>query len=370
MAPINVLHINSEMSWAGGETQTHYLIQSLRDRGYQQSVACQPDSALAKRCMKEDIPVHRVNMPTQSSLSAVIRLRRIMQAEKFQIIHCHTSRAHTLGVVVSLGVPGLTRVVTRRMEHRTGGWWKVTLLYNRGVEAVVGVCEAVRDVFLSAGVKVDLLRVIPSSVDTKKFAKGDGELWRHRLEFSGDATVISLVAILTWRKGGEILLRAVPNILRKHPTCRILIAGDGPSRPALERMTTELGVDHSVVFTGFVDDIPGILAVSDIVVLPSLKEAAGGAVLEAMAAGKPVVASRVGGIPESVVDEETGLLVSAGDYEALSRAIIRLLDNPALRAEFGRTGRARGEAKLSVYAMCRQYDILYHELLMARAHVM
>ena len=369
MAPINVLHINSEMSWAGGETQTHYLIQSLRDRGYQQSVACQPDSALAKRCRKENIPVHLVKMPTQFSLSAVLRLRRIMQAEKFQIMHCHTSRAHTLGVVASLGVPGLARVVTRRMEHRTGGWWKVILLYNQGVEAVVGVCGAVRDVLMSAGVKVDLLRVIPSSVDTKKFANGDGELWHHRLGFSGDETVISLVAILTWRKGCEILLRAVPNVLRKHPTCRFLIAGDGPSRPALERMAKELGVDHSVVFTGFVDDIPGILAASDIVVLPSLKEAAGGAVLEAMAAGKSVVASRVGGIPESVVDGETGLLVNAGDHEALSRAIITLLDNPALRAQFGRTGRARVEAKFSVDAMGQQYDALYHELLMAKVHV-
>jgi glycosyltransferase involved in cell wall biosynthesis len=133
-------------------------------------------------------------------------------------------------------------------------------------------------------------------------------------------------------------------------------------------MTTELGVNRSVVFPGFVDDIPGILALSDIAVLPSLKEAAGGAVLEAMAAGKPVVASRVGGIPESVVDGTTGFLVPPGDSEALSRSIIRLLDDPPLRQQFGKAGRERVEAKFSIEGMVQQYEALYQELLSAPCH--
>jgi glycosyltransferase involved in cell wall biosynthesis len=368
MGSINVLHINAEMNWGGGETQTYYLIQALKDRGYRQSVACQPESALAKRCTKDGIPVHLVRMPTQFSLSAVIRLRHILQAEKFQLIHFHTSRAHTIGVLASLGIPALSRIVTRRMEHRTGGWLKVIFLYNRGVDKVVAISESVRQVLLKAGARNDKVSVIPSAVEVDNFRSGERQLWRDHFRFAMDDPVVGVVGSLTWRKGIEILLQAAPSLFVKHPNCRILLVGDGPLRQHLVHTATQLGISHNVLFAGHHEDVAGILAAIDIFVLPSLREGLGVAVLEAMAAARPVVASRVGGIPESVIDGETGFLVPPGDHEALSRSIIRLLDDPPLREQFGKAGREQVEAKFSVEAMVQQYEALYQELLSAACH--
>lgn len=368
MDPINVLHINAEMNWGGGETQTHYLIQGLKDRGFQQSVACQPGSALAKRCLKDGIPVHLVKMPTQFSLSAVIQLRRIIRERNFRIVHFHTSRAHTLGVLAALGVGNVIRVVTRRIEHRSGGWWKAHLLYNRACHAVVATAQAVKDVLISAGVSPNKLRVIPSGVDLKRFESGNGTVWRNQLNIACDALVIGYVGKLSRGKGIDILLRAVPAVVEKYPTVCILIVGEGPERDYLEGLAAQMEIRARTVFPGFLDDIPGILAAVDILVLPSLKEAAGGVVREAMAARKPVVASRVGGLPESVVDGKTGFLVSPEDHEALGRSIIELLDNPVLRERFGKAGREQAKAKFSIEAMVQQYEALYQELLSTACH--
>lgn len=362
MAPISIVHINAEMVWGGGETQTYYLVQALRSLGYRQVVTCQPNSALAKRCVKDGIPVHLIKMPTQFSLRAVFQLRRVMREGNFSIVHFHTSRAHTLGVLAAFGVGGLVRVVTRRMEHRTGGWWKISFLYNRGVDKVVAISESVRHMLLKAGVQDDKVCVILAGVEINKFMSGERQFWRNRFELAKDDPVVGFVGGLTWRKGIEILLHAAPSLLVKYPTCRILLVGDGPLREPLVRMAHQLGIDHNVVLAGRHEDVTGILAAIDVFVLPSLREGLGVAVLEAMAAAKPVVASRVGGLSESVVDGETGFLVPPGDHEALGRSILVLLNDPGLRERFGKAGRERVEAKFSVEAMVRQYETLYQEL--------
>jgi glycosyltransferase involved in cell wall biosynthesis len=363
MAPINVLHINAEMGWGGGETQTYYLIQGLKDHGYQQSVACQPRSALANRCHKDGIPVHLVKMPTQFSLRALIQLRRVIQEEKIRIIHFHTSRAHTLGVMASLGLGNVIRVVTRRIAHRPGSWWRTRLLYNRGSDAVVAISEAVKGVLISAGVATTKLGVIPSGVDLKKFASGNGLLWRTQLDLPSDSLVIGYVGKLSRGKDIDTLLRAAQAVVVQYPTSRALIVGEGPYRAQLERLAVELEISSQVIFPGFLEDIPGILAAIDILVLPSFKEAASNVIREAMAAGKPVIASRVGGVPECVVDGETGFLVAPGDNEAISRSILRLLENPSLRDQFGKAGRHRVETHFSIGQMICQYENLYQDLL-------
>lgn len=363
MDSVNILHVNSELAWGGGETQTAYLIEGLQGRGYQQALACQPQSALAKRYLKESMRVHLVSMPTQFSLSAIMRLRQIINEGKFDIAHFHTSRAHTLGAVASLGIHPLVRVVTRRIGHRSTNWLKARLIYNSGTEAIVAISEAVGETLLAKRISAEKLRVIPSGVDLKKFAGGDGFSWRDRLKISQNALVVAYVGKLSQGKGLDTLFRAIPSLAEKDTTTQFLIVGEGPERNNLEKLALQLKIEAHVIFAGFIEDIPGVLAVADVVVLPSLKEAAGNVVREAMAAGKPVVASRVGGLPESIIDGETGFLFPPGDQQALSRSLLTLIDNPALRERFGRAGRELVQTKFSVETMVRQYEALYHEAL-------
>ena len=363
MDPIKLLHINAEMGWGGGETQTYYLIQALRARDYRQAVACQPESALARRCEKDRVPAFLAKMSTQFSVGAVARLRRVMWEGNFQIIHCHTSRAHTLGVLAALGMDTVKSVVTRRIEHRPGNWWKTQLIYNQGTDAIVAISEAVKEVLISAGVLPDKLQVIQSGVDLERFKAGNGQLWRNRFRLPSDSLVVGYVGKLSQGKGVDVLIRTIPGIVARRPASHFLIVGDGPCREEFECLAAELKVGAHVTFPGFVEDVPGVLAALDIFVMPSFKEAAGGAVREAMAAGKPVIASRVGGLPEGVVDGETGFLVPPGDHESLSRSILALVDDSTLRERFGTMGRERARLKFSVETMVRQYDAFYRSVL-------
>ena len=164
---------------------------------------------------------------------------------------------------------------------------------------------------------------------------------RDALGLPPGAAVIAMVGrLVSAQKGQDLLLRAMPEIRRQCPEALLLIAGDGPDRAALESLAQELGLGAAVRFLGRRDDVPALLAASDVVAVPSVvAEAFGLTALEGMAAGRPVVAFASGGLPELVRDGETGILVPTGDAAGLARAIRQLLTEPALRDRLGAAGR-------------------------------
>jgi glycosyltransferase involved in cell wall biosynthesis len=176
----------------------------------------------------------------------------------------------------------------------------------------------------------------------------NGAELRARYGIRPDEIVVTCLARLVERKGHDDLIRAQSGL-------RLLFVGDGPYRRRLE--------GRGAILAGPRRDVPEILAASDIVALPSrFGEGCPNAILEAMAAGKPVVAARTGGVPEVVVDGETGLLVPREDPDALRAALLRLAADPALRARMGAAGRERAEREFSVPALVRSYEALYSEL--------
>jgi glycosyltransferase involved in cell wall biosynthesis len=175
------------------------------------------------------------------------------------------------------------------------------------------------------------------------------------------------VAALFERKGIDVLLRALSSLSDEEPVPRVWIVGDGPERPRLERLAARLGVDDRVRFLGRRDDVADLLTACDVYVQPSRHEGLGVAALEAMAAGRPVVASRTGGLAESVVHERTGLLVPAEDPAALAESLARLLEDPALRKRLGSAGPERVTKAYSPGAMVEAYAQLYDEVLRERS---
>jgi glycosyltransferase involved in cell wall biosynthesis len=168
-----------------------------------------------------------------------------------------------------------------------------------------------------------------------------------------------MVAFSLKRKRIDVLIAAARRILARHPAIEIQIVGDGPCREELVKLAREVGVLPHVTFMGHRDDVPAILTASDLFVLPSASEASPNVVLEAMAAGLPVVASRVGGIPELVDDGVTGHLVPPSDPDALASAILDLLDHPNRGAAFGQAGRMRIVREYSFDRMVAQFEALY-----------
>jgi len=217
-----------------------------------------------------------------------------------------------------------------------------------------------RDV--EAGVEAGRIRLIHSGIDPERFVRcADGSASAEH------EAVVGIIAALEERKGHRYLLEAAAMLKRHGHRIKYLVAGEGPVRRQLEDRVKALNLGDEVRFCGFVSDAPAFLSEIDIFILPSLYEGLGVAVLEAMAAGKPVIASRVGGLPELVADGETGLLVAPKNVEGLADAIARLADDKSLAREMGRKGAARARASFSLEKMASQNEAYYYELVGAPA---
>jgi glycosyltransferase involved in cell wall biosynthesis len=207
--------------------------------------------------------------------------------------------------------------------------------------------------------------VIVNGIDTDRYHQ-DAEVGQRALrELTGDSArrTVLVVAGLNNQKGHRYLLQSLPDVVRRCPGTSVVLVGDGHLRPELERMTGELGIAGRVVFAGRRDDVPKLLAGCDLFVLPSLFEGMPLSLLEAMAAGKAVVATRVDGTAEVVDDGRTGVLVPPADSGALGSAMVALLTDDDRRLRMGRKGRERAAAEFDHRNMIGQYASLYETLL-------
>ena len=233
----------------------------------------------------------------------------------------------------------------------------------RFIDDVVTLSEGNRSVFESFAGRRPLPRVhtIHNGIDVRRFPVGHPEDRRHPLHPGSGYTLVTTVAGLNNQKGHVYLIRAVPEILRQVPQARFLLVGDGHLRGGLEALVASLGLSQVFTFAGDRSDVASILASTDLFVLPSLFEGMPMSVLEAMAAGRAVVATDVAGTQDTVVSGQTGLLVPPEDPEALAGAIVELLLDAEKRQAFGWNGRRHVEQNFSAGLMGERYRALFRE---------
>jgi glycosyltransferase involved in cell wall biosynthesis len=182
-----------------------------------------------------------------------------------------------------------------------------------------------------------------------------------------DGPIVGMIARLAPEKGGDVLLRAAPAVLAGFPDARFVLVGDGPCRPAWESLARQLGISERAIFTGTRSDVRNIYARLDVVVLPSFNEGLPMCLLEAMSAGRPVIATPVGAVVKLVIPGETGLLVPTGDADELAKAIQRLLGDREEARRLGENARAHVEAGFTAGIMTRRYLNLYYEAISSAA---
>jgi glycosyltransferase involved in cell wall biosynthesis len=229
---------------------------------------------------------------------------------------------------------------------------------------VITVSDAQRQAYQqAAGMESARLETHRHGVDATVFRPDPAarDRLRRTLGLDVEALLFTTVAMLRPGKGLEYLLQAVAKMRSRTPVARVLIVGDGEERPKLETLVAALGLTEVVRFVGVRSDVPGLLAAADVYVHPSLSEALPISVLEAMAVGLPVVASSVGGIPEIVADEQTGMLVPPAHADQLAAAMLRLLD-PGLRATMGAAGRAWVETHATTRGWLESHRDLYRRV--------
>ena len=291
-------------------------------------------------------------------LRPVSRLRRLIRDESYDIVHLHTKRAHALSLWLSRGWVTPKYVVTRRMDYPEANSWYTRYLYNRKVDGVVAISRKISTLLIEAGVERGRIRLIHSGIDPRPF-----EAAVHLRDVHPAGVKVGMAAVLEERKGHRFLLEAARRLKVQGYQIQYCIAGEGSLKKSLEEIVTRSGLKDEVQFLGFVTDMPAFLSQVDIVILPSLFEGLGVSVLEAMAAGKAVIASRVGGLVELVRDTVTGLLVAPRDVEGLANAIAKLAGDRTLRREMGEKGKERLQANFTVEQMAKQNEDYYYRLL-------
>ncbi len=353
---IRVVHVSLGIDVGGLEK---LLVEFARhaDRGQfdLRFISMGTRGALADDIEACDWPVTAMEEPPGLRPGLVLRLARLFRDWGADVVHTHNTKP-LIYAGPAARLAGVRRVVHTRHGQRFSAGRRATALFRlaaRSADRVV--CVSDDGVSLSAGEGLNPRRLVAiwNGIDVSRFSYA-GPL-------SGGPVV--MVGRMSPEKDVSTLVLAAEIAARAWPGFRLEVAGDGACLPALKRQAGDLGLGAHVAFLGEVRDIPTLLHRAGLFVLPSLTEGISMTLLEAMAAGLPVVATRVGGNPEVVVDGETGLLVPAGSPTELAKAMHRLLGDPGQGQRMGRAGRDRVERLFDVRRMVGDYESLYHNLL-------
>ena len=367
---INVLLLVESMEVAGAEQVVLSLAQGFDRTRFRPLVGCLAEEGpLAEILKRDQVPVFALGKRPGFDISVVGRLMRILRDEHIDIVHTHVWNADVWGRFSAW----LARVPVRMMTAHSVDVWKTRahLAVDWGLakvsDHVLCVSAAVEHFYRTrAGVPARKLSVILNGIDATPFdVPIDAAAKRRELGIPAEAPVLSVVARLLPEKGHCHLLAAMPRIREAFPRAVLLVVGNGPTRMDLERQARGLGLyDDGVRFLGERRDVPEILKITSVYVLPSsVREGLSISLLEAMASRRPVVVTDVGGNRETVGHGRSGLVVPPADSDALAEAVLKLLRDPDLARRLGDSARARVDEDFSVSRMVRQTEELYEELL-------
>jgi glycosyltransferase involved in cell wall biosynthesis len=365
---MRTLHIDTEKTWRGGEQQALYLVRGLLARGHVAEVLCQPESAFGERAARIGAAVRTAPMRSDVDAFGVAGIMNTVKRHGYELLHLHTSRAHMLGCVAARLLGRTVRtVVSRRVDFSTRekGSPFSGFKYRFGVDRYIAISEAVRDVLVRDGVHRERIRIVHSGIDPERL-RPEGRDVRAALGIPNEAPVVGVVGHFADHKGHRFLLDAFPRILEAQPEARLLLVGEGELRDALQKQAGALGIGSRVIFAGFRTDVPDCLLAMDVVAAPSVQEGLNTSVLDALYLERPVVASRVGGLPEAVRHDETGLLAPPGDSARLAEGVLQLLGDRDRARALGRAGRERVERIFTAAAMVEGTLGVYRELLNGR----
>ncbi len=332
-----------------------------RSEGVRCSVGIFKDGWLRQRLIEAHVPVHVFSSKHSFDLPFLFSLMRRLRRERVQLIHSHEFTMNFYAGLAGslLGIPVVATVHGKSYYPSARRRVQAMRLLRRLGAGVVAVSSDLRD-FLERELGMREVRVIPNGIDIAAYSGADRDAVRRELGFGVEDRVIGAIGNLYPVKGHAVLLEALARL--KHPRIHVVIAGRGEEEPRLRGLMESLSLQGRVHLLGFREDVPRLLSAFDAYALPSFSEGQSLALMEAMAAGLPIVASRVGGNPELIRDGESGLLFEAGNPEDLALKLKTVVDSDALAESMAAKARERAAADFSLDAMMARYRALYAEL--------
>ncbi len=353
------------MPIGGAETLLMNLVRRMDQSRFAPEVVCLKEPGPLGEELAREFPLHSHYLHSKYDFRVLPRLVKLMRERKFgAVITVGAGDKMFWGRLAAriAGVPVIGAAL-----HSTGwpdGVGKLNRLLTPITDVFIGVAKSHGEFLVNfERFPASKVAVIPNGVDTTRFAPLiDVMEFRQSLGLGPTTPVVGILAALRPEKNHELFLRVAKRVLDKLPDAQFLIIGDGPRRGELSALAAELGVAGSVKFLGSRSDVPELLATLDVVALTSHNEANPVSILEAMSVGKPVVATNVGSVAESVREGGTGFLVAAGDETAFAERVITLLHNPLLAKKYGAAARRHVVEKASLEVMVGGYERLIAEL--------
>jgi len=386
---LNILLLITQMEAAGAQKAVLILARGLQQRGHIVTVVTMYDKRDYVPLFRQKYGVEIIDLemkaPSHASLlqkpiyvlRGLARLWGLMRKRQFDVVQTFSHYSNIIGPMIACLAGVRTRVSSQRMSLKERPTWLLWLdrwIANSFlVDKMVSVSEGTRRFCIEVQrISPEKLITIRNSIDLDRFSptaidKTSVQHLRSGLGLSVHSHVVITVARLHPQKGHRFLIEAIPAIIEKFPDTQFLFGGEGELQESLHNYVKRLGIESHVHFLGMRQDIPELLALSDLFVLPSLWEGLPNAVLEAMAMGTPVVATAVDGCPEVIHDGQTGLLVPPGNSEALSQAICCLLGNPKLRLQLAHAAQSLVIENYSEEKNISAFEQLYTQLVLGKA---
>jgi glycosyltransferase involved in cell wall biosynthesis len=347
-----VLFSDSSMNIGGQELQALQQMRSLNMLGYQTILLCKPKSAISVRARSDSIAVQEISFRNAFHVPSLIKLLRLVKVKNPIAMFCHGS--HDALICVLVGMMQVLRTGKRAPVFRVKTFqhgYPLSFAYNYLFSGTVIPSNYLRSRFLvNPAIDPNKLRVVYPGIDFSALDSASEQLPTNILTWlaSHPGPVMSHGAILRGEKGHGTILKALVEVKKVIPNVRYLIAGEGQDKPLLEAEIAVLGLGENVLLTGILKKIAPLLRKSDLAVLPSLVEPLGMFQIEAQYLEVPTIASRVGGIPETMLDQQTGLMIEPGNVEQWANAIIWMLSNPEPAKQMAKAGKKMVVEKFSL----------------------
>lgn len=335
----------------------------MRARGHNVAIACQPDSQILREAKAAGIPTVPMRLRKGLDVAGIARCLQAIRARRIELVHTHSSPdAWTCGVAARQA--GVRVIRSRHLSTPVKRGWSSRFVYGRLADRVITSGQVIRDHLIQT-CALDPARIvsIPAGIDVQRFAPvSDSSAVRRELGLGEADFVVGIVAVLRSWKGHSHLIDAVHR-LADNVSAKLLVVGTGPQEDALKHKIKQLGVESRVLMLGYRTDVPRLIGAMDCAVLPATRnEATSQALPQALAMKVPVIATAVGGLPEVVIDRQTGLLIPPGDADALYRALLRVHQYPAEAKHMAERGYAHVHANFTLEKMIERTEVVYKSL--------
>jgi len=361
------LHIDTARTWRGGQPQALLTVLGLRERGHRAVLVAHPEGELYRRA-SEGPDLVGLAPANEIDLAAAWRLSRVVRQYQPEVVHAHDPHAVSMAATaLSFGAvsPPPPLVASRRVDFHLSGnslsRWKY-----RQVTRFIAASGAIRDILVDDGIPAAQVTVVHDGIDVARVQRWPASDIHAAFWLPHGVPVVVNVGALVGHKGQKHLLDAWPLVMRAMPDAHLVILGEGELRSPLEKQIKDLHLEKAVRLPGFRDDVLSLMKSADLFVMSSVTEWLGSTVLDAMAMGLAVVGTMAGGIPEALIDGGTGLLVPPGEPKPLAAAIVRLLKDPLLRAQYGHAGKTRVEQHFGVDRLVEGTLAVYRDLVGSR----